>query len=69
MRLAKASGFPGKRARRLARQAAACLKGYSPRLAAAASEALIAALIDGSFPLRLPVVPLSSRPSLLPIEA
>ena len=35
----------------------------------AACEALIAALIDGSFPLRLPVVPLSSRPSLLPIEA
>ena len=38
-------------------------------VAAAACEALIAALIDGSFPLRLPVVPLSSRPSLLPIEA
>ena len=47
----------------------ACAPSHSPRLAAAASEALITALIDGSFPLRLPVVPLSSRPSLLPIEA
>ena len=47
----------------------ACAPSHSPRLAAAASEALVAALIDGSFPLRLPVVPLSARPCLLPIEA
>ncbi len=53
----------------VAGRSVACAPSHSPRLAAAASEALIAALIDGSFPLRLPVVPLSSRPSLLPIEA
>jgi uncharacterized protein (DUF39 family) len=53
----------------VAGRSVACAPSHSPRLAAAASEALITALIDGSFPLRLPVVPLSSRPSLLPIEA
>ena len=53
----------------VAGRSVACAPSHSPRLAAAACEALIAALIDGSFPLRLPVVPLSSRPSLLPIEA
>ena len=53
----------------MAGRSVACAPSPSPRLAAAASEALVTALIDGSFPLRLPVVPLSSRPSLLPIEA
>ena len=47
----------------------ACAPSHSPRLAAAAAEALVEALGNGSFPLRLPLVPLSPRPSLLPLEA
>jgi uncharacterized protein (DUF39 family) len=47
----------------------ACAPSHSPRLAAAAAEELAAALRAGTFPLRLPVVPLSARPSLLPFEA
>jgi uncharacterized protein (DUF39 family) len=46
-----------------------CAPSHSPRLAAAAAEALAEALRSGAFPLRLPLVPLSPRPSLLPIEA
>jgi len=46
-----------------------CAPSHSPRLAAAAAEALAEALLSGAFPLRLPLVPLSPRPSLLPIEA
>ena len=47
----------------------ACAPSNSPRLATAAAEALAEALRSGAFPLRLPLVPLSPRPSLLPIEA
>lgn len=47
----------------------ACAPSHSPRLAAAATESLAEALRSGSFPLRLPLVPLSARSSLLPIEA
>jgi hypothetical protein len=50
-------------------QPVACAPSHSPRLAAAAAEALVEALGNGSFPLRLPLVPLSPRPSLLPLEA
>ncbi len=50
-------------------KAVACAPSHSPRLAAAISEALLEALHNGSFPLRLPLVPLSPRPSLLPLEA
>jgi len=50
-------------------KAVACAPSHSPRLAAAISEALVEALRNGRFPLRLPLVPLSPRPSLLPIEA
>ena len=46
----------------------ACAPSHSPRLAAAAAEALADALRRGTFPLRLPLVPLSARPSLLPLE-
>jgi len=46
-----------------------CAPSHSPRLAAAAAEALAEALLSGAFPLRLPLAPLSPRPSLLPIEA
>ena len=58
------SGSIAVRGRRIA-----CAPSHSPRLAAAAAESLVAALRSGAFPLRLPLVPLSARPSLLPIEA
>lgn len=47
----------------------ACAPSHSPRLAAAAAEALVEALRSGAFPLQLPLVPLSARPSFLPIDA
>jgi uncharacterized protein (DUF39 family) len=47
----------------------ACAPSHSPRLAASAAEALVDALRNGSFPLRLPLVGLGTRPSLLPLEA
>jgi D-alanyl-D-alanine carboxypeptidase/D-alanyl-D-alanine-endopeptidase (penicillin-binding protein 4) len=46
-----------------------CAPSHSPRLAAAIAEALVVALCCGEFPLRLPAAALSSRASLLPIEA
>ena len=50
-------------------QPVACAPSHSPRLAAAIAEALVGALCCGEFPLRLPAAALSSRASLLPIEA
>ena len=50
-------------------QPVACAPSHSPRLAAAIAEALVEALCCGEFPLRLPAAALSSRASLLPIEA
>lgn len=42
---------------------------HSPRLAQELAEELATRLREDRFPLRLPLVPLSSRPSLLPLEA
>ena len=42
---------------------------HSPRLATAMAAELVARLVDGSFPLRLPLQPLSQRPGLIPLEA
>jgi len=42
---------------------------HSPRLAGELAEELAARLRQDRFPLRLPLLPLSSRPSLLPLEA
>lgn len=41
---------------------------HSPRLAEAIGQELIARLIDGRFPLRLPVAPLTRRPGLIPLD-
>lgn len=43
--------------------------GHSPRLAAAIADELVRRLVEGTFPLRLPVLPLSSRPALVPLDA
>ncbi|MFM7086586.1 MAG: homocysteine biosynthesis protein [Cyanobium sp.] len=42
---------------------------HSPALADAVAQDLVIRLRDGRFPLRLPLLPLSDRPSLLPLEA
>jgi uncharacterized protein (DUF39 family) len=45
-----------------------CAPAHSPRLAEEISSGLIQRLRDGSFPLRLPLLPLSDRPGLIPLE-
>ena len=45
-----------------------CAPGHSPRLAGAIAEELVLRLREGRFPLRLPLQPLTGRPSLLPLE-
>ena len=42
---------------------------HSPRLAEAMARELVRRLEEDTFPLRLPVLPLSPRPALLPLEA
>jgi uncharacterized protein (DUF39 family) len=42
---------------------------HSPRLASAMAAELVERLVDGHFPLRLPLQPLSQRPGLIPLEA
>ena len=42
---------------------------HSPRLAEAIARELVRRLEEDAFPLRLPVLPLSPRPALLPVEA
>lgn len=42
---------------------------HSPRLAEAIARELVRRLEEDAFPLRLPVLPLSPRPTLLPLEA
>ena len=42
---------------------------HSPRLAEAIARELVRRLEEDAFPLRLPVLPLSPRPALLPLEA
>ena len=46
----------------------ACGPAHSPRLAASIAEELVSQLQEGRFPLRLPLVPLSNRPALVPLE-
>jgi uncharacterized protein (DUF39 family) len=46
-----------------------CAPACSPRLAEAAAEELAGQLRDGRFPLRLPLVPLGNRATLVPVEA
>lgn len=46
----------------------AAAPAHSPRLADSIAAELIARLEDGRFPLRLPLLPLSGRPTLLPID-
>ena len=45
-----------------------CAPAHSPRLAAAIAAELCQQLQSGQFPLRLPLVPLSQRPALVPLE-
>ena len=45
-----------------------CAPAHSPRLAEEIGAGLIERLPDGSFPLRLPLLPLSDRPGLIPLE-
>lgn len=45
-----------------------CAPAHSPRLAEDIGAGLIQLLRDGSFPLRLPLLPLSDRPGLIPLE-
>jgi uncharacterized protein (DUF39 family) len=45
-----------------------CAPAHSPRLAQEIGEALVERLRDGSFPLRLPLQPLTERPALLPLD-
>jgi uncharacterized protein (DUF39 family) len=42
---------------------------HSPRLAEAIAQELVRRLEENTFPLRLPLLPLSPRPALLPLEA
>lgn len=42
---------------------------HSPRLAQEMAEELVKRLENGGFPLRLPLIPLSPRPALLPLDA
>jgi uncharacterized protein (DUF39 family) len=46
----------------------AAAPAHSPRLAAAMASELVARLVDGRFPLRLPLQPLSPRPGLIALE-
>lgn len=50
-------------------QAVPAAPAHSPRLAQELAEELADRLREDRFPLRLPLLPLSSRPSLLPLEA
>ncbi len=45
-----------------------CAPAHSPRLADEINAELIELLCSGRFPLRLPTVPLSSRPGLIPLD-
>ncbi|MFY8150102.1 MAG: homocysteine biosynthesis protein [Prochlorococcaceae cyanobacterium] len=45
-----------------------CAPAHSPRLAQEIGEALVERLRTGSFPVRLPLQPLSSRPALVPLD-
>jgi uncharacterized protein (DUF39 family) len=45
-----------------------CAPAHSPRLAAAAAHELVAQLIDGRFPLQVPLRPLSDRAGWIPLE-
>ena len=45
-----------------------CAPAHSPRLAQSLAEELAVRLREGRFPLRLPAVPLASRPSLVPLD-
>jgi len=47
----------------------AAAPAHSPRLAASIAAELVAELMDGRFPLRLPLLPLGERSGLLPLEA
>ena len=46
-----------------------CAPAHSPQLANSAAAELVRQLENGLFPLRLPLQPLSQRPSLVPLEA
>ena len=52
----------------LGNQQLRCAPAHSPRLAAEIAEELCLRLKENRFPLRLPVVPLPTRPALLPLE-
>ncbi|MEB3265473.1 MAG: homocysteine biosynthesis protein [Cyanobacteriota bacterium] len=41
---------------------------HSPRLAKAIAERLVQEILEGRFPLRLPLLPLSARPTLQPLD-
>ena len=45
-----------------------CAPAHSPRLAGSIAAELCNQLRSGQFPLRLPVLPLSQRPALVPLE-
>ena len=45
-----------------------CSPAHSPRLAAELATELVTRLREGRFPLRLPIQPLSRRPTLLPLD-
>ncbi len=46
-----------------------CAPAHSPRLAAEIGAELVSRLVHNRFPIRLPVLPLSSRASLLPLDS
>ena len=46
-----------------------CAPAHSPQLATSLAAELVTQLESGTFPLRLPLQPLSNRPSLVPLEA
>ena len=47
----------------------AAAPSHSPRLALGLAEELVERLRSDRFPLRLPLVPLAPRPTLIPLEA
>jgi uncharacterized protein (DUF39 family) len=53
---------------RLGSQRLRCAPAHSPRLAAELAQELGDQLQNGRFPLRLPLLPLPTRPALLPLE-
>ena len=57
--------LPGPQPNRLLR----CAPAHSPQLATSLAAELVTQLESGTFPLRLPLRPLSNRPSLVPLEA